>query len=125
MTYWIKIKDNAIEKTFEHDLSAICRNSDKLNDLLKSKDILELSEFVDTTELALEFAPDGIDEEEYIQSNLKWHQWSYAKNYFQIIKDITIASTLNEKNEILSELDFILKILEDKERDLFQLFLLN
>ena len=60
-----------------------------------------------------------------IQSNSKWHQWSFVKNYFQKIKDITIASTLNEKNEILSELDFIIKILEENEKDLFQLILLN
>jgi hypothetical protein len=69
MTYWLNVRDGDMIESEENDLSATCKLTDTLDKVCLELGVLAVSEFVDGTEMNLEYddefdVPDDDDDDD-------------------------------------------------------------
>jgi hypothetical protein len=130
MTYWLNVRDGDMIESEENDLSAICKLTDTLDRVCLELGVLAVSEFVDGTEISLEYedefdVPDD-DEEPYEEGKrpypldeMRWCEANSGLNTFRALQtrlsDVPESFELEpEEIDMLAvELDEIIELLEE------------
>ncbi|MEB4591341.1 hypothetical protein VSS37_10155 [Candidatus Thiothrix sp. Deng01] len=132
MTYWLNVRDGDVIESEERDLSYTCKATDTLDRLCVELGVLAVSEFVDGTEMGLEYEdePDFTDADEALYAEgkrpypLDEMRWCDAKTGLETFR--SLQAQLDENPEsfeldaddlemLAEELDEILEQLEQAE----------
>lgn len=129
MTYWLNVRDGDMIESEENDLSATCKLTDSLDKMCLEIGLLAVSEFVDSTEMSMEYddefdLPDDEDEfydegkRPYPLDEMRWCEANSGLDTFQALQarlsnaPDSFELEPDEIDMLAAELDEIIELLQ-------------